>query len=334
MGLRAILGGDSLIMLDGAAHAARKEVVAPAFRGAVLDRHDRVAEEVATRLARSLPDAFCGHTFAHDVLLEAITRVMFGDDPEVVDRARARILAFLGAFRSPLPLFVPLLQVDLGRRSGWGRALAAREALLALIRERAGGGGGLVGEWSASQALPPESLASEVLALLLFGHDTGAAQLAWALAHVHAHGHADRAAEEPEWLAACLDESMRLCPVVPHLTRVAAVETTVGGRRVPAGGRVCPSAVIAQRDPRWWPEPDRFDPARFLAPLPAPYAWFPFGLGARTCVGRPFVVRQLRVVLRALLRTTPARLRPGWSPRPTRQLVLVVPAGGVPLERR
>jgi cytochrome P450 len=333
VGLRSVLGGDSLIMLDGPAHAARKELVAPAFRGAVLDRYDAMVAEVAADRARALPGAFSGHAFAHDVLLDAITRVVFGDDPSVIAVARDRILRFLRAFRSPLPLFVKPLQIDLGAWSGWGRAVAARDALRAVCRERAAAGDGLVGEWAARSGLPPEVLANEILALLLFGHDTGAAQLAWAIAHVHAHGHASRARDDDEWLSACLDESMRLCPVVVHLTRVARADTTVGGHAVPAGGKVCPSALIAQRDPRSWPDPDRFDPARFLRPLPAPWAWFPFGIGARTCVGKPFVVRQMRVVLRTLLRTAPASLRPGWTPRPVRQLVLVVPSDGVPLVR-
>ncbi|MCA9494958.1 MAG: cytochrome P450, partial [Myxococcales bacterium] len=120
--------------------------------------------------------------------------------------------------------------------------------------------------------------------------------------------------------------------VVPHLTRVVREPVRIGGFDLVEGQRVAPSPWLAHHHPAWWPDPDRFDPARFERP-PAPHTWFPFGLGARVCVGRPFVMLQMRVVLGTLLRVLPARLAEGWAPRPVRRLVLVVPDRGVPMER-
>lgn len=333
-GLRAILGDDSLIMLDGAAHTARRVLVAPAFRGAVLDRYGAMLVEVTREHARGLPDTFSGHGLVHDISLHAIARVVFGDDPAVVAEARARIARFLRSTASPLMLFLRPLQVDLGPASPWGRALRHREALRALCRERVGASAGLLSDLAAqAPGLAPEVLVTEVLALLLFGHDTGAAQMAWALCHLHQHGHAQRAGEDPAWLDACLRESMRMCPVVVHLTRVANRPVQIGGFEVQTDGRVCPSAWLAHHNPALWPDPERFDPARFVdGPVPA-HAWFPFGLGRRVCVGMPFVMRQMQHVIGTLLREGRWRLASGYTPAPRRQMVLVVPSGGCPLQR-
>jgi cytochrome P450 len=211
VGLRSILGDDSLIMLDGPEHTARRTLVSPVLRGAALDRYSTMMLEVTREHARRLPETFSGHELLHSISLQAIARVMFGSDPEIVACAVQRIERFLHSVQTPLLLFLRPLQLDLGWASPWGRALRHREALRALCRERMGCGEGLVSEL-AQQApeLDREVLITEILALLLFGHDTGAAQMAWALAHLLQHGQAERASQDPAWLEACLRESMRL----------------------------------------------------------------------------------------------------------------------------
>lgn len=334
VGLRRILGSGSLIMMDGAEHKARKAIVAPSFRGASLDRCTPMFEEVARQHIRALPDRLSAHDLVQAISLRAIARAMFGDDESLVDEACLRIERFLHTFHSPVLLFARPLQIDLGPMSPWGRALRRRDALAALCRERMEGQGGLIAELRArSPETDPEDIVTEVLALLLFGHDTGGAAMAWALVHLYAHGHAERAAEEPEWLEAALKESMRLCPVVPHLTRVARERVEIAGYEIPEGTRIAPTPWLAHHNPALWEDPERFDPSRFQRQIPS-MGWFPFGFGARICVGMPFIMRQMLCVLRVLLREAPMRLAPGYVPSPVRRLVLVVPSGGVPVERR
>lgn len=331
VGLRSIMGDDSLIMLDGAAHAQRKQLVARHFRGAVLARYDEMLQHVTRERARALPQRFRAFDLLHTIALDAISRVMFGDRPEVVGRSRHLVAEFLGSFDSPLMLFLRPLQRDWGPWTAWGRALRRRDALRAWCLERMDAGEGLVAELAArADGLEREVLVTEVLALLLFGHDTAAAQMSWALAHLHAHGHTLRARAEPTWLDACLRESMRLCPVVVHLTRVARRPVQLAGFEVAAGQRVAPCSWLVHHNPAVWAEPERFDPTRFEQDLP-PQGWFPFGLGARTCVGRPFAMRQMQVVLGTLLEQLHTELAPGYRPTPARRLVLIVPAGGCPL---
>jgi cytochrome P450 len=194
-------------------------------------------------------------------------------------------------------------------------------------------------------ALADDAIVAEIIALLLFGHDTGAATMAWAFGHIYQNpaivvrirAEVDcLSAIEPTaypYLQACLSESMRLCPVVAHLVRVAERPTTIGGYRLEAGQTVIPCTYLAQHNPAVYPEPHRFWPERFLNELPDPMAFFPFGFGYRTCVGKRFVWRQMVLILATIIRSVDLALAPGYQPRPVRQMVLIGPHDGTQMVR-
>jgi unspecific monooxygenase len=358
--LREVLGDGSLITLDGAAHAERRRLVAPFFRqglGALDDATSAAAGE-ALRETGTLSV----YALARRVSLQAIVRFLLDLPPAAAQHAGQLVDAFLLSFESPWVLFLRPLHIDLGRWTPWGRAVRNRERLRAFLREhvrtargienkaenRAENGGGVLGRIArAAPDLPEDAIVTEALALLLFGHDTGAAALAWAVAHIWrqpeilaqvraeaetAHERDGRSVPESHpYLEACLKESLRLTPVVVHLTRVAARDTQVGIHAVPAGARIFPCAYLAHRDPAVFPEPTAFRPERFLHGETYDGSWFPFGIGARTCIGNRFALRQMLLTAAALARTPGLRLAPGWQPRPVRRLVLVLPEGGTPL---
>ncbi len=353
--LREVFGSDSLITLDGEAHAARRGVVAPGFRPPRVDRHDELTLEVARDTLRSLPHGgtFSAYEVMRRISLRVIVRAVFGADGADARTAESLTAAFLDSFSSPLVLFVRALHVPVGP---WRRAMRNRDRLRRFVHERIrafrslGGtdGGrdhGILGELlRGSPALADEDVTAEVIALLLFGHDTGAATLAWALAHlserppvlariraeaVEVEGrHGRLVPEEHRLLRSCLLESMRLCPVVVHLTRVARRATVVGGHRMAEGDRVLPSAYLAQRNADVFSEPRRFDAERFLRRPPPRLSYFPFGFGSRTCVGEPFVRRQMILVASTVARTLDLAPAAGYRVRPVRHLVLVIPEGG------
>ena len=276
-------------------------------------------------------------------------RFLLAAPPQEAARAERLVDAFLLSFESPWVLFLRPLQIDLGRWSPWGRALRNRERLRAFLREHVraarcsqspkerGGhtepvpGGVLARIAREAPDLPEDDLVAETLALLLFGHDTGAAALAWAVAHIWRHpevlarvraetaeaasrsGTIDPAAHP--YLEACLKESLRLSPVVPHLTRVAARATQIGEHAVPAGTRIFPCVYLAQRDPEVFPEPAAFRPERFLAGQTYEGSWFPFGLGARTCIGNRFALRQMLLTAATAARCAGLAPEPGLGSR-------------------
>ncbi len=340
--LKEVMGDRSLITLDGEDHAARRRIVAPLF-GREIERLDEMTvRTTAEALEEIAPGSeFALYDLARRISLRAIVRLIFGD-AATLDAERL-VDAFLLSFESPWVLFLKPLHVDLGPLSPWGRALRNRRRLRAYLRERiaehragtAPGDAGLARIVKEGGNLSDDEIATEVLALLLFGHDTGAAALAWAFAHLHQHPEAlTRARTDDAYLRACLEESLRLCPVVAHVTRVARRDVRIGGHDVPANTRIFPSAYLAQRNPDVFPEPERFLPERFLEGRAYEGSYFPFGFSPRTCIGRHFVMRQMILMTSTILRHADLALAPGYVPRPERRLVLVLPKGGTRMVKR
>jgi len=113
-----------------------------------------------------------------------------------------------------------------------------------------------------------------------------------------------------------LREALRLYPPIPTIARAAVRDVELHGFRIPAGTPVTVFPLMVQRDPKWWTDPDRFDPLRF-SPERAeyrrhPFAWTPFGGGAHMCLGMNFAELQAKAVLRAMLACSRWRLAPGY----------------------
>ena len=337
--LRSVLGDRSLITLDGGRHAARRQLVAPLFRQDLEALDSSTADATVDALREIGAGAtFTAYDFARRISLGAIVRFLLPGSSAEEERARQLVDAFLLSISSPWVLFLGPLHLDLGPLSPWGRAMRGRQRLVEHLRAHVRAARrdpalpGVLARIARDGAdLPEEEIVEEALALLLFGHDTGAAALAWAFVHIWGDGEAAariRDERDPSYLEACLKESLRLCPVVVHMTRVAPQATRIGGWDVPAGARIFPCAYLAQRDPDVFPDPAAFRPERFLNGQAYQGSWFPFGLGARTCIGNRFALRQMQVIASATVRHADLALAPGYEPTPVRRPVLIVPRHG------
>jgi cytochrome P450 len=160
-------------------------------------------------------------------------------------------------------------------------------------------------------------LRDEVLTMLLAGHDTTALTLTYAcyLLAEHptvegrVHAELDTALDGSPTVAdvrkltvldRVLQETMRLYPPVYAMFREPVVDVKLGGYRIPAGAAVmCPQWAV-HRSPRWWTEPERFDPDRWTRDRAAGrprFAHFPFGGGPRHCIGKQFSLLEAKVIL-------------------------------------
>jgi cytochrome P450 len=170
-------------------------------------------------------------------------------------------------------------------------------------------------------------VAGNVLTMLLAGEDTTANTLAWMLELLHRHPAAlarltdevRRLAPDPEaygfermerleYLDACAAETMRLKPVAPFLALQALRDTVLGDIAVPQGTQLWCVLRHDSVDARFFPEPQRFEPARWLgggaALAPgARRAAMPFGSGPRTCPGRYLALLEMKMVIAMLLAT-------------------------------
>lgn len=164
-------------------------------------------------------------------------------------------------------------------------------------------------------------LRDEVLTLFVAGHETTATGLAWTVhclcqnrdvyaavqREVDALGHEPSLHDLPalDLTLRVFKEALRLYPPVYLLGRQATTETTLDG--VAFGDRaivlVAPFALHRRRD--LWPNPERFDPSRFVAAEEAKrhrLAWLPFGAGPRVCIGNHFALMEAQLVLATMLR--------------------------------
>jgi cytochrome P450 len=358
--LDAVLGERSLITLDGGEHLARRQIVGPPLRNHLkaLDEGTLLATRKELRSLRRNQE-FSAYELVHRISLRLILRALFGDLPGAeIERAAKLTDDFSNSFRSPLVLFLRPLHVVLGGITPWARLLRRRRRLGTFVRDRIRACGanpgtdrGILGHILAGAGgLPEDEVVSEVLSLLMFGHDTGAVTMAWAFYHLWSHPEVNLKIREEcrrippvdaggslsghVYLEACLKESMRLCPVVVHLTRVASRPTRIGEHRLPEGTRIYPCAYLAHRDPAVFPRPDEFRPERFLEGGEYPYSYFPFGLGSRTCVGKDFVSRQMLLILSTIVRETKLEIAEGYEGRPVRQMVLMAPVHGTRMVAR
>ncbi|WP_330254097.1 cytochrome P450 [Nocardia sp. NBC_00565] len=107
-------------------------------------------------------------------------------------------------------------------------------------------------------------------------------------------------------LEATLKETLRLHPPLIILMRVAQDEFEVCGHRIARGDMVASTPAISNRIPEDFPEPDSFDPSRYLDPrqedIVNRWTWIPFGAGRHRCVGAPFALMQLKAIFSILLR--------------------------------
>jgi cytochrome P450 len=155
--------------------------------------------------------------------------------------------------------------------------------------------------------LTDEELRDQLVTLLLAGHETTATALAWALHELGSNDHqlarARTAAREGDdaYLEAVLKESMRLHPVIPMVVRTLMRPVTLAGWDLPAGATVGPSILISHARGDNHPDPERFDPTRFVGHNPPVNTWIPFGGGVRRCIGAGFSLMEGVAVLREIL---------------------------------
>jgi cytochrome P450 len=174
-------------------------------------------------------------------------------------------------------------------------------------------------------ALSEAEIRDQALIFLLAGHETTAGALTFTLHLLGRHPQVqDRVAEEVRTVLgdrvapgpadlprlrltrAALLEGMRLYPSAHITERVTREPLSLAGHDLPAGTVVAVSPWSTQRHPGFWPDPEVYDPDRFLGEEAARgrprYAYFPFGGGPRSCVGEHFALLEAVVLLAAMLR--------------------------------
>lgn len=119
--------------------------------------------------------------------------------------------------------------------------------------------------------------------------------------------------------------------MVPIVVLRLERDTPVGDYKIRAGNFVAPCIYLAHRRPDLWPDPEVFNPDRFVGRRTDPYAFFPFGGGTRHCLGAAFAAYEMKIVLARLLSRLSLRADGGQTVRVVRRGITFAPSGGVPV---
>jgi cytochrome P450 len=361
--------GDGLLTSEGIPWRRARRMIQPAFERTTVARlgDTMVAltnEHVATWIDGEQRDMSSDMT---TLALTIATVTLFGfQDPQVtrdvqdgISRAmryaNRRMLALV-----PLPTWIP---TPGGRDFSRARHLLVG-AITRIIDERRRNPGHAADLLSLlldavdaeGQPFTAQELRDHSLTLLLAGHETTANALAWTwhlLAQhpeVQARVEAELAQElgtQPPtaqslahltYLNAVVRESLRLYPPVWSVARQAIQPFQLRGHSYPAGALVVALPWVVHRDPALYVDPDAFRPDRWLdgsaSGLPE-FAYFPFGGGPRLCIGKPFALTEIPLVVAAVCQQFRLHRVPGPAIRPD-PLVTLRPRHGVPVtvERR
>lgn len=320
--LSRIFGPGSVFALDGKEHRARRKLLAPPFHGQSIKNYEKIIEEETLRESANWPEGKEFRTLEpmNRITLNVILRTVFGADGAELDYLRKIIppWAELGSRMATLP--EPPFST--GRYSPWGRLtefrrnfdrtvfalidkaqadprLEERTDILALL---------LRSTYEDGTPMSRQDVSDELLTLLGAGHETTASTLGWAFERLRRHpGVLAKLVEGNdedgnEYRQATIQELQRNRTVIDFSGRhVQAPHFDLGEWRIPHGYTVMIAIANIHANADVFPNPDLFDPNRFLGTR-TPTAWIPFGGGTRRCIGAAFANVEMDVVLRTILR--------------------------------
>jgi cytochrome P450 len=345
--LEPMLGKHSLLTLDGAEHLRERRLLLPAFHGDRMQAFATAMREITEASFASWPVGrpFALHPYMQSITLDVILRTVFGlaEGPRHRE-LRDSLVKLLDVATNPWLLLPGMLQIDpfvmpFLRITKLKRAVD--DALYRLIAERRRKpteGTDVLAMMLAARdeqgrAMTDVEVRDELVTLLLAGHETTATSLAWTFDQLLANPHtfdklaAELAAGRDAYLDAVIRETLRVRPIVPMVGRFVAKPFQLGEWTIQRGNRVAPSIYLAGRRADAYPNPERFDPERWIGVKPDPYTWLPFGGGIRRCIGMAFAQFEMRVVLQTVIPRVRMHLADGPA-RVVRRGITLAPKGG------
>jgi cytochrome P450 len=354
--LRHVFGPKSLFTTAGATHRKARKLLNPRFHGQRMKSFSQTMQDVArAQFAKLRPgDRVKMSDVGQAISLDVIIETVFGSGGIDRDATRALLASLLDGFPA-IAIFAERLQSPLF--PPWRRYLEKREGFDRFVREtvakrRAGEPGedilGLLvsARYEDGGALDDIEIRDHLFALLMAGHETTAIAIAWATYFLLRE---DRAREKllaeldaidpltPDalvkapYLGAFCDETLRNKPIVLDVVRPVAEATRIGPYEIPKGEAIIIFLAAIMSDPKSFPNPEKFEPERFLEKNHPASAFLPFGGGHRRCLGAAFAEQEMRIVLGTLARELDLELVSRAPEHAVRRNVTMGPSRGVPV---
>jgi cytochrome P450 len=328
--------GNGVFMAEGKAWKRQRRLVQPAFHAMRIQKYVETMAAYTREMVSGWTEGevVAVNTAFNQLTMRIIAKTMYGVDLASQTAELGRLMQIiLEVMEEQLsqtiiwPMWVPTAQ---NRRQG--QALREVRALLGqIVQERRASGRDegdllsmlLLARDEAGQPMEEELLLDELITLFFAGHETTAVALTW-LAHLlatHPEATGRLTAELDQtlgqrpitfadladlpYLDAVIKETLRLYPPAFGFGREVQEPFTIGPTQFPRQAVLLFSSYATHRDPTLYDQPDRFWPDRFLQEdtRPDKYAYFPFGVGSRICLGNMFAQMEAAVICATLLQT-------------------------------
>lgn len=350
---------NGLTHMNGVRHDQQRRMIAPSFSRALIDSY---ARGIAVEVRRLVDGWRTGERrdIAHEMgelTLSIAIRILLGIDPvgagagiHRLFREWVRLVFSISAMSLPFALpglpFRRLLAVSerletevrelIARKRAAARSDSCALSALLDVHDRDGA------------ALTDAELIGHTAFLFMASQSTSANSIAWTLFLLERHPelwdavaaecadfdsspHALELLKSMPLLNAVAHESLRLFPPVMLWCKISSAPFDIDGYRLPAGTRIFQSALMTQRDPNVFPQPNRFLPQRWFDAAPDRFQFCAFSAGPRMCLGSALAVIEIKLAVAAIIRRFRLALAPG-SRIDIRGPMLLSPVRGLPMD--
>lgn len=350
-----ILMGNGLVTSSGEFWRGQRKLTQPAFHRRRLDaifammvgRSEVYAERLGGSAGVDVAPMFSQLT------LEIISRAMFSTDVEsdaaevsrhitTLNETALRMLRQPWRFFLPRKFPTPFTATEFRARSEMDRIVHG------IIERRRSGEDthdDLLGMFLSAcdeetgRGMTNEQLRDEVMTIFVAGHETTANAMCWVLHLIATHpeaaeklyGEIDAAGDALDrgdlsvfgYTRQVIEESLRLFPTIWSVGRRCVEDDELGGIHIRAGTTLLIPIFHFHTSDRWWAEPQKFDPDRFLPDRrPGSDIYFPFGAGPRTCIGNHFALQELIIMTASILKRLRVLPQPGFVVEPDALITL------------
>jgi cytochrome P450 len=353
--------GEALLTSDGETHRRNRRLIQPIMHHQRIAHYAAIMTDMAVRRRDLWRDGQTVnmHEQMLGVTLEIVAKALFGQDftgekgaqfakalaDGVVVFSREKPAEFLANQEESIAAITRLNAILWGMIEERRASSQRGSDLLSMLLEAAEGPDG-------GRKISDEEVRNETVGLLIAGHETTSNAMTWVWHLLSQHPDVESKVHELidsvlgdrlptfedlpalEYLKMVFWETLRLYPSAWVQGRRAIADYEVEGYVIPKGSVVYVSQWVMHRDPRFYPDPERFDPERWRAGRASDerprYAFFPFGGGPRYCIGDAFAEMEAQILISVLGRRWRMRMVPGHVAEPLANITLR-PKDGMPM---
>ena len=363
-----LLGKKSVISLSGKEHQRQRQLIMPPFHGERMRSYAELIENITIKTINKQPknQPFNIRNVSQEITLQIMMEAVFG----IYEGERAENLRHLLCEiieQSSVPwrvafLYFPKLKEVIGISELWKQQIKKQEKADQLIYQEIQQRREnfdpqrtdiltllIVARDEHGEAMTDEELRDELITLLVAGHETTATAISWAFYWIHKLpevrekllAELDSLGENPDsntifklpYLTAVCNETLRIYPIA-MLTFPRKVKTPISlcGYQLEAGTIIMGSIYLTHQREDIYPQPEKFNPERFLEKQFSPYEFLPFGGGARRCIGLAFAQMEMKLILAKVLKTWSMKLVNTDEIKPQRRGLVTGSNGPINLE--